>query len=440
MSKIDIAGLKVDAVGKKELLAVIQSRVIAGQKTWITTPYSEFLYAGLCDSKIMEMLTQADFAVADGIGIFWAAKFLSIPLTAKSYYGKILQGLWQIKYSLAAIVFNLRWIKSAFPEKISGSDLIWDLTELAVKNNFSVFLLGGFSDTPALVAEKLLTPNPQLKVAGTSSKNPNDPTVLEDIKKSNADFLFVAYGPIKQESWINAHKDELPCKLYIGLGGAFDYIAGKRVSPPKFIRSIGLEWLYRLITQPYRIKRVFNATFGLITTLLRFKIFASYPMRENVVGVILNLENKVLLGKKKPQKFNVDIIDNADAQKRQNYWQFPQGGTDGETDLVKAARKEIKEEIGIENLELIKISSKHYSYPWNNALRKLSKNNAYKNKGQNQSLVYFRLTEGINKITLPENEEFSQYQWVPINDLLKIVHPERWPVAKIVQEDLKDLA
>ena len=92
MDKIDIAGLKIDAITKADLLKQLADRIKNGQKTWATTPYSEFLYAGLMDGRVMNMLNQADFAVPDGIGMFWAKKYLDIPLTAKSYLGKIFQG------------------------------------------------------------------------------------------------------------------------------------------------------------------------------------------------------------------------------------------------------------------------------------------------------------------------------------------------------------
>src|SRR5262245_44140432 len=99
MDKIDIAGLKVDAITKVQLLTAIRESIIVSQKTWVTTVYSEFLYAGLKDQQILEMLNKADIAVADGIGIFWAKKFLGLPLSAKSFWGKVFQACWQIKYS-----------------------------------------------------------------------------------------------------------------------------------------------------------------------------------------------------------------------------------------------------------------------------------------------------------------------------------------------------
>ncbi len=299
MSKIDVAGLKVDNVIKQELLASLTDRLQKNQKTFVITPYSEFLFHSLRDNAILEIFNKADFSVPDGIGIFWAAKFLEIPLTVKNHYLKIFQAFWQMIYSGAAILLYPKFIRSAFTEKIPGSDLVWDLAELAAKNNLSIYLLGGFGDTPEIVAEKLSKKingtrlygrqnMSRLSIAGFSNKNADDPTVIDDIKKAAPDIIFVAYGPIKQERWIVENMHNLPAKLYIGLGGTFDYIAGKRLNPPKFVRSMGLEWLYRLITQPYRLKRIFNAVIGLITALLRYKVFMSEPYRPNVVSVVLN--------------------------------------------------------------------------------------------------------------------------------------------------------
>ena len=115
MEKIDVAGLKIDSVTKKQLLDSILERILSGEKTFVTTPYSEFLYHAFKDPSLLDIFNKADFSVADGIGIFWAKKFLDIPLTAKSYWGKIIQAMWQVKYSLAAIIFWPRWIKSALP-------------------------------------------------------------------------------------------------------------------------------------------------------------------------------------------------------------------------------------------------------------------------------------------------------------------------------------
>lgn len=486
MTKVDIAGLKIDALTKGELLEVLRQRIKSGQKTWLTTPYSEFLRTGLLDPEVMRILNSADLAVPDGIGLFWAARYLSIPLTAKSYWGKIIQAAWQIKYSLAAIIFYPRWIKSGLSasakatadasqnkinkceaEKISGSDLVWDLAKFAADNNLSIYLLGGFDDTAQLAASRLkeqgikncgrslLYPNFQFDVL-YSNKNPNDPTIVNDIKKAAPDILLVAYGPIKQERWINSNLPNLPVhpvksgeagssetkfngvKLVVGLGGTFDYLAGKRPNPPKFMRAMGLEWLWRLFTQPWRIKRIWNATFGLAISLWRYKVFMSLPMRKNVAIVILNSQNQILVCQRNPKNFHVDIISTKDNLKRINYWQFPQGGIDAGEDVIKAALREAAEEIGVKNLSLIKISEKINTYMWNNAARGFWHNRRHQNPGQNQQVAFFRFTGPESEIKT-DDHEFISYKWVSIGELQNTIHPERINLVKIIGQDLKEM-
>ena len=433
MHKIDVAGLKIDTLPKSELIDKLKNRIALNQQTWVTTVYSEFLYAALKDPRVMTMLNQADIAVPDGIGIFWAHKFLNLPLTAKSYLGKILQSLWQIKLTLLKLLFKKRDF-----ETIPGSELIWDIAKMAEENNFSIYLLGGFGNTPKLVSNILITKYPGLRIAGFSGKNPEDPTIYEDIKKASPDILFVAYGPIKQEAWIQANLKNLPVKLAIGLGGTFDYIAKKRLNPPKFVRKMGLEWLFRLITQPYRLRRIFNATFGLIAMLMRYKIFNSYPLRQNVAVVILNKENKVLIGERSPKDFYIDLINSEERLKQKNYWQLPQGGIDKGEETTAAAKREAFEETGIKNLDLIKISDKTNIYYWNNALRKLFKNRNHKNCGQKQTIVYLKFLGSDTEIHM-DQKEFIGFKWASIQELNSQVHPERETLAKIVQNDLKEM-
>jgi N-acetylglucosaminyldiphosphoundecaprenol N-acetyl-beta-D-mannosaminyltransferase len=437
MEKINVAGLKVDAIPKRELIDILRLRISRGQKTFITTLYSEFLYAAIEDRGVLDMLNQADIAVADGIGIIWAAKYLSVPLTAKNYWLKILQAVWQAKYSLAAIVFRPQWIKSIIPHKIVGADLIWDLTKFAADHNLSVYLLGGFGDTPEIVSKKFRAQYPNILISGFSSKDPGDPTVIEDIKKASPDLLFVAYGPVRQEAWIARNLPNLPVKMAIGLGGTFDYIAGKQPNPPRFLRYSGLEWAFRLITQPSRIKRIFRATFGLAWLLIKFKVFSCLPFRPNAVNIIINREGKILIARFNPKHPAANFVGHS-PKSLSNYWQFSQGGIDTGEDLITAARREAQEELGLSNLELIKISNQTNSYRWP-INHKLLVAPRWRYKGQEQQIVYFKFN-GTDKDIKLDNYEFLEYKWVRLEDLDKEVHSEKQPLAKIAQADLNNLA
>ncbi len=436
MQQKDIAGLRVSSITKQELLTTLSDRLSSDQKTFIITPYSEFLFHALADRSVLETFNKADFSVPDGIGLFWASTFLEIPFTVQSHTAKALQAFWQVFYTGLSILCYPKKIRSAFAEKIPGSDLIWDLGALAEKNNLSVYFLGGFGDTPKLVAEKMSAVfKGQLSIAGFSDKNPGDLSVIEDIQKAKPDILFVAYGPITQEQWIVEHKEDLPAKLFIGLGGTFDYIAGKRLSPPKWVRSIGLEWLYRLITQPYRIKRIFNAVFGLVLYVVRYKVFMSDPYRPNVVCAILNKDNNILICKRSSREntlrdfgFPVGFFD--------DYWQLPQGGMDNNESFEQTAMREAREEVGLEHLTLIKISEQTSSYIWNNSQRKLFQGMQF--KGQQQRIVYLRFL-GNDAEVVVDQYEFVDYCWVPLKKLAVSVHEHRQPLVKIILEELSDL-
>ena len=110
----------------------------------------------------------------------------------------------------------------------------------------------------------------------TSYKLEYDPDaneqIINNINNSGADILFVAFGHNKQEKWIYENLAKMPSvKIAMGVGGAFDYISGKIKRAPCWMRKIGLEWMYRLMRQPQRIIRIFNATLKFIWLFIRYK-------------------------------------------------------------------------------------------------------------------------------------------------------------------------
>lgn len=273
LHSVSVAGLRVTAAPKKEVLKEIRTRVEQGETTRIITPYSEFLFAALKDASVMDMLNGADISIADGVGMLWAATYLHVPLRIKNIVLRYLYAIAQMVYTGARILLKPDSIYKTIPEKIVGADFFIDLVDLAADQNLSIYLLGGYGEVALQTGKKLRKRHPQLRIAGFSNKLSSDPSIIRDVVAASPDFLFVAFNPIGQDAWIAEHLHELPSvKLAIGLGGTFDYVSGHKTQPPKFIRSIGLEWLFRLITQPKRYKRIYNATFGLVTALIQYKV------------------------------------------------------------------------------------------------------------------------------------------------------------------------
>lgn len=238
-----ILGIGITDATKKEILEyIIKNLENFKKKLFIVTPNPEFLVLASKNHDFKNVLNSADLASADGIGIVWAAKIL----------GKSLK------------------------ERFAGVDLVESLCKVVAEKPITVGFLGGSEGVAGETAECLGTKYPSLKIAfagaewsmngfETAKKIESRITNQESSKNNNhnslfmihnsIDILFVAFGAPKQEFWISENLNKIPVKIAIGVGGAFDYIGGKIPRAPGFIRNMGLEWLFRLIAQPWRIKR-----------------------------------------------------------------------------------------------------------------------------------------------------------------------------------------
>ena len=185
------------------------------KKTFVVTINPELIMLAQGDSEYEKILSSADLAVCDGIGIVLAGKF----------FGK------------------------EFKERIHGVDLFEKLSEAASNQPITIGLLGGDKNVAQRTGECLKKKYPGLKIAFAESE-------WSEIRtKKTCDILFVAFGSPKQEKWIYKNLPKIEVKLAVGVGGSFDFISGKVRRAPLWIRKIGLEWLFRLIIQPWRIKR-----------------------------------------------------------------------------------------------------------------------------------------------------------------------------------------
>ena len=121
-----------------------------------------------------------------------------------------------------------------------------------------------YTPTPILCRVEVLKETPTNKAINKGPIIIISAEILDLINSSSADFLFVALGPGTQEQWISDNLPNLRVKLTIGLGGTFDYLAGKSPPAPQIWAKMGLEWLWRLITQPWRLGRILRGILGLI--------------------------------------------------------------------------------------------------------------------------------------------------------------------------------
>lgn len=266
MSKINIAGVQIDNITKTEVIAKIDEFVGSGKPHYVVTPYSEIVVFAQRDENYKQVLNHANLALPDGIGILWAAKFLDLRITD---YGL---RIFSLIKTLLAIIFNPKYIRSVIHEQVTGSRLIYDIAKLASEKNYSLALVGGEDNVAMEAALELKKIYPNLNIKLTLSGRPFDEHLTKEIANNNSDILLIAYSPPKQEMWLAQNYQNLGCKVAIGLGGTFDYIAKKHRPAPHFMHYVGLEWLWRLITQPWRIKRMWNAIFVFIWIIYKYKI------------------------------------------------------------------------------------------------------------------------------------------------------------------------
>lgn len=433
LEKIDVAGLLISPVTKQFLLDQIRQRTQRREKTFVVTPYSEFLYASLLRPEVRSLLNSADFAVADGIGILWADLFLTQPLPGKYFYGKMIRAVGQIIWTGASILLKPQLLYRRIPEKIVGADLIWDLAQLAADHNFTMFLLGGRGRVAEQAGERLRAKFPNLKIVGTSNKNYDDPSIIDEVNAARPDFLLVAFNPLIQEQWLSDNLSKTTASFGIALGGTFDYLAGAKKAPPRFIRTAGLEWLWRLFTQPSRLVRIYRAFWGLITALLKFKVYGSMPYRQNAVAIVRNRDGKILLCRRAPNIEKVVL-----SKDFTDYWQFPQGGLDRGEDLVAGAKRELNEETGILSAVAIQTAQYINRYTWNNGNRRLFTHRRYWYRGQEQGTVFFQFIGDDSEIKL-DDRELVEFCWLTPDEVLEKIAPERRPHAAAVLAELKEI-
>ena len=229
--KVNILGVLIDNFKKPDVLKTTEQFLIDGRQHFITTPNPEMVVAAQNDKEFLETLNRADLAVPDGVGLIFASRYLKRPL----------------------------------PERIPGIDLMLDICRTAEQKNYSVFLVAakeGLSK-PEETAAALNKKFPRLKISGEIlAKEESGEKIIDEINKACPDILFVSLRGIgQQEKFIAKNLNKFSSvKIVMGVGGAFDFIAGRIKRAPSWIRKIDLEWLWRLFMQPWRLKRIFTAT------------------------------------------------------------------------------------------------------------------------------------------------------------------------------------
>ena len=246
MDTIEIFGVKIHNITFEEATRQVEEYLKGDTLKVIYTPNPEIVMGAKDDSRLRDLINDGDMITADGIGLIYASRIKKKPLK----------------------------------ERVTGYYLSIKLLEIANENNYSIYLLGGKDGIPNMASENIKKDYPNIKIAGYhhgyfkgshqgNENHEEELKIINDINNSNPDIIFLGLGFPNQENWIDANKDKIKGRVIIGNGGVIDILSGNTKDTPEVYRKIGLEWLYRLVKNPSRIKRqlvipkfMFKVVFG----------------------------------------------------------------------------------------------------------------------------------------------------------------------------------
>lgn len=227
-ARVRIAGLDFDALAEHEVLDRILGDLAEDQGGWVATPNVDICRRARKDASARDLVRRASLVVADGMPLIWAARLGGGEL----------------------------------PERVTGSSLIMSLSAAAARHGRSIYLLGGEPGVPERAAAELSRRFTGLRVAGTDAPPPGfdrSPDGLDAVRTRLAaaepDIVFVGLGFPKQERVIAALAPEVPATWFVGCGAAIPFAAGALPRAPGWMQRAGLEWLFRLLSEPRRLFR-----------------------------------------------------------------------------------------------------------------------------------------------------------------------------------------
>jgi len=214
---VRVLGVRVDCVDMEGALERITGFVEQGGHHLVATVNPEFVMRARQDAEFARVLESADLCLPDGSGVVWAARRQGCDMRGP----------------------------------VTGVDLIPPLARRCAELGWRLFLLGAAPGVADDLARSLRTANPKLVVDAAADDDAGD-----QVRNKQPHVLLVAFGAPKQEKWIDRAGRATGVPVQIGVGGSFDYLTGRVPRAPAWMRRVGLEWLFRLARQPWRLRRM----------------------------------------------------------------------------------------------------------------------------------------------------------------------------------------
>ena len=229
--RIDVLGVGFDNMTMDQAVAEGMRLINTEGAHYVVTPNPEIVETCREDEEAMAVVRDADMVIADGIGIIYGAKILGTPLK----------------------------------QKLPGIEFAQNLMVRMAQEGKTLFLLGAKPGVAEEAGRKLQEKYPGLKIVGTHDGYfKEDEPVVEAIRQSGADVVFVCLGAPKQEKWMKKNGEATGAHLLLGLGGCLDVFSGTVQRAPEIYQKLGLEWFHRLMKNPSRIGRMMKIPLFLV--------------------------------------------------------------------------------------------------------------------------------------------------------------------------------
>ena len=225
--RADILGVCVNAINMEDAVALIEHWIATRTPTFVCITSVHGIIESLGHPRLRKIHNDAGLVTPDGMPLVWMSRWLGFDRTRRVY----------------------------------GPDLMRTLTALSVSRGYRHFYYGGDHGVADRLKQTLIRSHPGLQVVGTLTppfrplSPEEDDAVIAQINAAKPDIVWVGLSTPKQEFWMAAHVGRLDAPVLIGVGAAFDFLAGIKKQAPRWMRRSGLEWLFRLLQEPRRLWR-----------------------------------------------------------------------------------------------------------------------------------------------------------------------------------------
>jgi N-acetylglucosaminyldiphosphoundecaprenol N-acetyl-beta-D-mannosaminyltransferase len=225
--RIDILGVGVSAINMDMAIETIDQWIAKRQNHYICCTDVHGIVRSQSDRRLREIQDKAGLVTPDGMPLVWISRLRNYRQVGRVY----------------------------------GPDLMSEVCSHSASRGYRHFLYGGDKEVPGKLADRLMLKYPGIQIVGTYSPPfrpltpEEDEAIIQRINDSRTDIIWVGIGSPKQEYWMAAHLGRLDVPVMIGVGAAFDFLAGVKKQAPRWIQRSGFEWLFRLITEPRRLWR-----------------------------------------------------------------------------------------------------------------------------------------------------------------------------------------